>query len=111
MPNYLKHYQQLCNTRKLLDRSRNDDCYYEEHHILPKSESHKQAIRDARLRATPRTLESRIKSRESALVRESRESNFKGNHTKITCPHCSITGQTNAMLRWHFNNCKEVSNA
>jgi hypothetical protein len=37
MPNYLKHYNQLCSTRKLLDRSKQDDVYYEEHHIIPKS--------------------------------------------------------------------------
>lgn len=37
MPNYLKHYNQLCSTRKLLARSKQDDVYYEKHHIIPKS--------------------------------------------------------------------------
>jgi len=24
----------------------------------------------------------------------------------VVCPHCSKEGQRNAMLRWHFDNCK-----
>jgi hypothetical protein len=199
MPNYLKHYQQLCFTRKQLGRSKTDDHYYEKHHILPRSlggtndpsnlvlltarehfiahlllyfhyrleggktfqkmcfalvsmsstnknlkrpqlssrqyafireaaqqarqgvkvlntekykqpktEAHKQAIREARLRSTPRSLKTRTKMKESALARGS---NFKGNYTKVSCPHCYTTGQTNAMMRWHFNNCKEVNHA
>lgn len=27
--------------------------------------------------------------------------------TKITCPHCSISGQPSNMYRWHFDNCKK----
>lgn len=25
---------------------------------------------------------------------------------KIQCPHCKLIGGSNAMKRWHFNNCK-----
>ena len=28
---------------------------------------------------------------------------------KITCPHCSKTGGSSTMKRWHFDNCKEIS--
>jgi hypothetical protein len=29
------------------------------------------------------------------------------NLTIVTCPHCNKTGSRPAMLRWHFDNCKE----
>ena len=29
--------------------------------------------------------------------------------TKSTCPHCKKIGQTTAMKRWHFDNCKAIS--
>ena len=34
---YLKHYHNLCSSRKELCRSREDNTYYENHHIIPKS--------------------------------------------------------------------------
>ncbi len=37
MPNYLKHYENLCLSRKKLNRVKSKDTYYEQHHILPKS--------------------------------------------------------------------------
>ncbi len=27
---------------------------------------------------------------------------------RITCPHCLLTGESKAMRRWHFDNCKTV---
>lgn len=74
----------------------------------PKSDTHKQSIRDARLNAVPRSIQTRIKMSNSAVKRGS---NFKGNHTIVTCPYCMKEGQTNAMLRWHFSKCKEVTYA
>ena len=70
----------------------------------PKSESHKNSIRAARLNAPPRSIKTREKMRQIKI-----ESNvtWVGNHTKSVCPHCNKSGQTNAMNRWHFNNCKE----
>ena len=199
MPNYLKHYEQLCSTRKLLARTKKDDVYYEKHHIVPKSlggsnspdnlvlltarehyiahlllynhykniggdsfrkmsyalvsmastnknfnrpsldnrqyaiikeaarnsrlghkvldtinykksksESHKESIRLARLSAPPRSNETREKMKQSRI---NSGLTWPGNHTKSVCPHCNKIGQTNAMKRWHFNNCKEVINA
>jgi hypothetical protein len=29
--------------------------------------------------------------------------------SKITCPHCGKEGGSNAMTRWHFDNCKNNS--
>lgn len=26
---------------------------------------------------------------------------------KIICPHCDVEGGKGAMIRWHFDNCKE----
>lgn len=199
MPNYLKHYNQLCSTRNLLGRSKQDDVYYEEHHIIPKSlggsnsadnlvlltarehyiahlllynhyktiggddfrkmsfalvsmastnknlsrdilnsrqyalikeaarnsrlghkvldtsnyrksksESHKEAIRQARLQAPSRSEATREKMKQTRIKLGL---SWTGNHTKTTCPHCMKSGQTNAMQRWHFDNCKEVKNA
>jgi len=67
-----------------------------------KSESHKEAIKQARLTAPPRSQETRNKLRiaaQSAIK-------FTTNYTKTTCPHCLKEGQATAMKRWHFNNCK-----
>ncbi len=199
MPNYLKHYNQLCSTRKLLDRSKHNGAYYEKHHIIPKSlggsnsannlvlltarehyiahlllyyhyktiggddfrkmsfalvsmastnknlnrnilnsrqyalikeaardsrlghkvldtsnykksksDSHKEAIRQARLHAPSRSEATREKMKQSRIKLGL---TWPGNHTKTTCPHCMKIGQTNAMQRWHFDNCKEVRNA
>ena len=36
MPNYYKIYQNLCESRKNLDRIRTNNEYYENHHIIPK---------------------------------------------------------------------------
>jgi 5-methylcytosine-specific restriction endonuclease McrA len=77
----------------------------------PKSLEHRESIRQARKQSPRRSTQSRLKMRESALQRGD---NFVGNHTTTTCNHCNKTGQTNAMLRWHFENCKyreEVTNA
>jgi len=199
MPNYLKHYNQLCSTRKLLGRTKNDAVYYEKHHIIPKSlggfnsvdnlvlltarehyiahlllynhykiiggdsfrkmafalvsmastnknlnsiilnsrqyalikeaarnsklghkvldttnykktksESHKESIRQARLHAPSRSIETREKMKQTRIILGL---TWFGNHTTTTCPHCNKIGQTNAMQRWHFDNCKEIKYA
>ncbi len=81
MPNYLSYYSRLCETRKLLDRSKGGACYYEEHHILPRSLGGNDS-KDNLVLLTPREH-----------------------------PHCNKVGQTNAMKRWHFDKCKEVNHA
>ena len=192
--NYLKHYNSLCSSRKLLKREKTTSTYYESHHITPKcmggtdnpsnrvlltarehyiahlllykaylplkndlskklafaftamaglsqyrglkitsrqyetlreaarnsrlgvkvtdtsnykkpkSIEHRESIRQARLKAPSRTRTTKEKMRLSALQRGN---NFSGNLTTSTCPHCNKTGQTNAMKRWHFTNCKQ----
>lgn len=34
--NYIKHYNNLCESRKILNRSKSDGFYYELHHIIPR---------------------------------------------------------------------------
>jgi predicted hydrocarbon binding protein len=29
---------------------------------------------------------------------------------KLTCPHCALTGATNNLKRYHFENCKKMEN-
>jgi len=196
--NYLKHYLQLCNSRRSLGRTKTSGVYYETHHIMPKSlgggdldenlvlftpkehyiahlllykhykgvggeacrkmsfalvsmtspnknlkrielsskqyanireaailsslgrtldntenykkpksQSHKDSIRNARYGQTF-SEESKQKMSESA---KRRGNNFTGNVVSVKCPHCKKEGQKNAMLRWHFDNCKEVKDA
>jgi len=76
-----------------------------------KSDAHKESIRQARLNSPPRSSETRLKMKKSALKRGN---NFTGVDKKVECPHCKKSGQKFAMLRWHFDNCKirkEVKNA
>ena len=68
----------------------------------PKSEKHREAIKQARLTAPARSEETRNKLRIAAQLSDK----FTANYTKATCPHCSKEGQTTAMKRWHFDNCK-----
>jgi 5-methylcytosine-specific restriction endonuclease McrA len=71
----------------------------------PKTDSHREAIRQARLKSDPRTLETRNKM---SKIRLERGLGFTGNNITVTCPHCNKVGQSNAMKRWHFDKCKEV---
>jgi 5-methylcytosine-specific restriction endonuclease McrA len=76
----------------------------------PKSEAHKEAIRQARLVAPKRSQETRKKLSIAAKSRTT----FTANYVRSVCPHCLKEGQSTAMKRWHFTNCKqreEVTNA
>jgi hypothetical protein len=76
----------------------------------PKSETHKEAIRQARLVAPKRSQETLKKLSIAAKSRVT----FQTNYTTSICPHCLKEGQSTAMKRWHFINCKEreeVTNA
>jgi 5-methylcytosine-specific restriction endonuclease McrA len=68
----------------------------------PKSEKHREAIKQARLAAPARSEETKNKLRIAAQLSDK----FTANYTKATCPHCLKEGQTTAMRRWHFSNCK-----
>ena len=81
------------------------------------SESHKQKIGEAN-RKREWTSETRKKMSSSGLGRiMSAETKRKMSLAKsakrlpqkiVTCPHCNKEGGINAMLRWHFDNCKLV---
>ena len=45
------------------------------------------------------------------ITKHSNINMIKSNSIKATCPHCGKDGQRNAMLRWHFVNCKENKNS
>ena len=68
----------------------------------PKSQQHKQAIRQARLTSPRRSQETRDKLRIAALS----QNKFMDNYALSKCPHCNKEGQATAMKRWHFINCK-----
>lgn len=46
-----------------------------------------------------RSEQTKMKYREVALRRV---------WATVTCPHCETQGKENAMLRWHFDNCKQM---
>ena len=52
---------------------------------VPKSEAHKKKLSEARKGKTGIT------------------------YKQIVCPHCNKIGAANAMPRWHFDNCKNIS--
>jgi len=71
----------------------------------PKSESHKDNIRLARI-GTIRSEATKIKIslNRSGVVP-------KHNSLRVECPICNKKGQLTAMKRWHFDNCKQISHA
>ena len=61
----------------------------------------------------PETSE-RMKGNKNALGSRSEESKLKmsliqQNRPKVVCPHCNKEGGTQAMYRWHFDNCKKIT--
>ena len=39
------------------------------------------------------------------------KTSYKQNNSIAECPHCGKEGQYRAMKRWHFDKCREISNA
>ena len=70
--------------------------------------------RAASNRGKTRTEETKLKTSETMKGRKyskERCNNMKGprgkyNNNKSTCPHCNMTGRSNNMTRYHFDNCK-----
>lgn len=62
------------------------------------------------------TVESNQKRREKILgLKRSEQTKMKHRETAlarvwavVTCPHCGKTGKENAMIRWHFANCRQM---
>ena len=42
-----------------------------------------------------------------AKMSASRKGRILAKVEEMTCPHCNSKGKSNAMFRWHFDNCKE----
>lgn len=62
----------------------------------PKTEEHKQKLREANLGKTL-SAETKRKISEASIGRVEKEH---------TCPYCGKTGKSGAMYRWHFDKCK-----
>jgi FAD synthase len=90
----------------------------------PFSDEWKRNIGKGHLGITP-SEESRQKRREANLGEKNpafgKSGSMKGKHhkeesiqklrfpkSKLTCPHCGLTGGSNIMGRWHFDNCKAL---
>lgn len=74
-----------------------------ENYRKKKSETHRESIRQARLKAPPRSQETREKLRQAAKL----SNKFPLNYKKSICPFCKKEGQATAMKKWHFTNCKQ----
>jgi hypothetical protein len=69
---------------------------------VPKSKAHRQAMSKAR--KGKKTGPCSDERREAIRLSQ------KGkpcNNPVVTCPHCGKSGHSGAMVRWHFDNCKE----
>lgn len=64
------------------------------------SEEHREKLRIAN---TGKTL-TKLQKEKLSLIKTGKS------YSKITCPHCGKEGGSNAMSRYHFNNCKEKYN-
>lgn len=67
----------------------------------PKSETHRESIRVARL-GTTRSQSTKIKLSLCKVGKTPSQ-----NLVKVVCPFCNKEGQQIAMKRWHFTNCKQ----
>ena len=67
------------------------------------SEDHKNNLSEA-LKGRAFTEEHKANMRKSKS--ESHKANLRKPKRKTTCPRCGLTGGTNGMKRWHFDNCK-----
>jgi hypothetical protein len=63
-----------------------------------KAKLSKSLLGNQRALNTKRTEEVKCKMSKSLLGKSK---------SKLTCPHCNLTGGSNAIKRWHFDNCKK----
>lgn len=88
----------------------------------PKSEEHKEAYKQARLAGGGWIVSEEHKSSVSKKMKgsgnpmwgkthneEAKLKIIEANKQKIVCPHCGKTGGIAIMKRWHFDNCKVLT--
>jgi hypothetical protein len=60
-------------------------------------------------KTSPRKTPPIVMSEASKLARSGPRGPQRNRAPDLTCPHCNLTGRHNAMKRWHFDNCKDIS--
>lgn len=96
------------------------DCYQNGYNIrkaggnkLHSDESKKRMSEAQKIAHAKRKAEGRnkfVKTKKTSGWKWTNEQKLKikgMNVIKVNCPHCDKEGQKTAMLRWHFDNCKE----
>lgn len=75
------------------------------------SDEHKQAISDAKKGIRPHNWNDSARKKLSNTTKGISKSNGKAlseyHKQEKTCPHCGQKGAGVAMMRWHFDNCKQ----
>ena len=67
------------------------------------TEEHKRKLSEAN---KGKTLSEAHKAKISEAMKGEKNHNYGKTYRKVTCPHCGKLGGTNAMKRYHFDNCK-----
>lgn len=89
---------------KLTEKQRKEHAHHKN-----KGHKHTKEFRD---RCRQRQLGQKHSKETKQKMKESHIGRISSNFTEIvSCPYCKKTGKGNAMLRWHFDRCKEKPNA
>lgn len=88
----------------------------------PKSEEHKEAYKQARINGVGWVCPESKKEQQRTTMKgsgnpmwgkthneEAKLKIIEANKQKVVCPHCSKTGGIAIMKRWHFGNCKVLT--
>lgn len=88
----------------------------------PKSEEHKEAYKQSRINGVGWVCPESKKEQQRTTMKgsgnhmwgkthndDARRIISEANKQKVTCPHCGKTGGIAIMKRWHFDNCKRLT--
>ena len=88
----------------------------------PKTEAHKEAYKQSRINGVGWVCPESKKEQQRITMKgsgnpmwgkthneEAKLKIIEANKQKVVCPHCSKTGGIAIMKRWHFNNCKVLT--